>query len=139
MRTLTAFILAAPLSLAACAGLDRNDQGNLQPQSVTGPCEVRKFFIMNFTSARTELTVAANGQACTFTIFNPALQLITTAALITAPPSHGHAEAGLVLAGRSAAVSYTPQPGYTGPDSFSVTLEPNARGAIFGVTVRPAG
>ena len=131
--------LVLPLALLACTGLDRVDQGTLQPQQVTGPCQVKKFFIMDFTSARTYLSVAHNGVGCTFTIFNPDLQIVTTAALVTALPSHGHAEAGLLLAGRQAVISYTPQPGYMGSDSFGVTLEPNARGVIFTVGVQPPG
>ena len=129
--------LLFPIGVAACAGLDRSDRGNLQPQTVAGACNVKKFFILSLSTTPTDMTVANNGGGCTFTVFNPDLQIVTTAALVTSPPSHGEAAVGLLLGGRQAAVSYRPQPGYTGPDSFAVTLEPRDRGITLHVTVQP--
>ena len=137
LRTLGWLTLAVPLAVAACANLDRDDRGTLQPQTVSGPCDVKKFFILNLTAVKTTMSVAGTGQACTFTIFNPDLQIVTTAALVTTPPLHGHAEAGLPLAGRQASVSYTPQPGYAGPDRFTLTLEPHDRAVAVDVAVQP--
>ena len=131
--------LLLPLLLGACAGLDRNDQGRLQPQTVRGPCNAKKFFLLGFLSVDASLAVEDAGQACTLTLFNPDLQATLNAALVTTPPAHGHATAELVTLGRQAAISYTPQPGYTGPDTFSITIEPNAVGITFAVTVQPAG
>ena len=131
--------LLLPLLLGACAGLDRNDQGRLQPQTVRGPCNAKKFFLLGFLSVDASLAVEDTGQACTLTLFNPDLQATLNAVLVTTPPAHGHATAELVTLGRQAAISYTPQPGYTGPDTFSITIEPNAVGITFAVTVQPAG
>lgn len=132
-------LVLLPLLLASCAGLDRDDQGRLQPQTVRGPCQAKKFFLLGFISVDASLAVEDAAQACTLTILNPALQIVLNAALVTTPPAHGRATAELITLGRQAAISYTPQPGYTGPDSFSVTLEPNAVGITFAVTVQPAG
>lgn len=137
-RLLHSLLLLVPLFSASCADLARNDQGQLQPQTVRGPCQVKKFFILSFTSVRTEMTVGNVGQACSFTIFDPNLQIVLTAALVTQQPAHGRAAAELITAGRQAAVSYIPEPGYTGPDRFSVTLEPNAIGMTMAVTVQPS-
>ena len=38
-----------------------------------------------------------------------------------------------------AVASYTPQPGYAGPDHFTVTLEPHDRAVSVDVTVQPGG
>ncbi len=132
-----AALLLVPLGCASCAGLARNDQGVLQPQTVSGPCQVKKFFILSQTAVRTDLTVGNSGQACQFTLFNPDLQIVLNAALVTGRPEHGRATAELITAGRQAAVSYAPQPGYTGSDRFSITLEPNDRAVVFSVTVTP--
>lgn len=129
--------LLIPLCCASCAGLAANDQGVLQPQTVGGPCQVKKFFIMRLTSVHTDMTVGNAGQACSLALFNPDLQIVLSAALVTSRPAHGRATAELITAGRQAAVSYAPQPGYTGSDSFSVTFEPNAIGITFSVTVQP--
>jgi len=131
-------VLLAALFSTSCANLARNDQGRLQPQTVSGPCQVKKFFILGTTSVRTEMTVGNTGQACSFTLFNPDLQIVLSAALVTGQPAHGRATAELITAGRQAAVSYTPQPGYTGSDHFSVTLEPNDLGITLAVTVQPS-
>ncbi len=129
--------LLIPLWCVSCAGLARNDQGPLQPQTVRGPCQVKKFFILSQTSTHTEMTVGNAGQACDLTLFNPDLQVTLNAALVNSQPVHGRAAATLITAGRQAAVSYAPQPGYTGPDRFSVTFEPNDIGVTFSVTVQP--
>ena len=136
-RRIRRLLLLAPLFTASCAGLARDDQGLLQPQTVRGPCQVKKFYILSTTTVRTNMTVGNVGQACRFTIFNPALQVVLNAALVTGQPAHGIATAELITAGRQAEVSYTPQPGYTGPDNFSITLEPNALGVTIAVTVQP--
>ncbi len=137
-RWLRCLMFPIPLFFASRAGLSRNDQGPLQPQTVSGPCQVKKFFILGFTSVWTEMTVGNVGQACSFTIFNPDLQIVLTAALVTGQPTHGRATAALTTLGRQAAVSYIPQPGYTGPDQFSITLEPNDHGMTVAVTVQPS-
>lgn len=135
LRRLRRGLLLAPLLCASCAGLAGSDRGNLQPQTVSGPCRVKKFFILRTTSTPTEVTVGP-GPACRFTIFNPDLQIALNAALVTQQPAHGRATAELITGRRQAAISYEPQPGYTGPDQFSVTLQPNAWGMRFAVTVQ---
>jgi hypothetical protein len=130
--------LLIPLWCASCAGLASNDQGPLQPQTVSGPCQVKKFFILSLTSVPTEMTIGNTGQACSLTLLNADLQIALNAALVTSQPAHGRATAVLITGRRQAAVSYTPQPGYTGPDRFSITLEPNALGMTFSVTVQPS-
>ena len=125
--------------LPACSGdLAQTDQGNLQPQAVRGPCQVKKFFILDLRSAPTDMTVGNVGQACRFTVFNADLQIVLTNALVTEPPSHGQATASLITLGRQAEITYTPQPGYTGPDRFSVTLEPYSLGITLKVAVQAA-
>ena len=132
---LAALLLSAS-ALSACAGLARNDQGVLQPQTVRGPCEVKKFFLLSQRSAPTSLTVRNTGEACTFTLLNQDLQVFLTAALVTTPPSHGRATAELITAGTQGLVTYTPAPGYHGPDKFAVTFEPNALGVTLNVSVQ---
>lgn len=131
-------LLLIPLWCASCTGLARNDQGVLQPQTVSGPCQVKKFFLLGLRSVPTEMTVGNIGQACTFTLLNAALQIPLNAALVTGQPAHGRATADLITGRRQAEVSYFPQPGYAGPDSFSVTLQPNAVGVTVNVTVQPS-
>ena len=130
--------LLIPLWCASCAGLARNDQGVLQPQTVSGPCQVKKFFLLSQRSVPTEVTVGNTGQACTFTLLNADLQIALNAALVTGQPAHGRATAALITGRRQAEVSYVPQPGYAGPDRFSITLEPNAIGVTLNVTVQPS-
>ena len=136
-RLWQALPLVPLLCAASCAGLDRNDQGRLQPQTVQGPCEVKKFFLLPLRSVPTDMTVSNAGPACTFTLFDLNLQVVLTAALVTEQPTHGTAAAELTVAGRRAAISYAPRPGYTGPDRFSVTLEPGAVGVTVNVAVQP--
>ena len=130
-------LLLTPLICASCAGLARNDQGPLQPQTVSGPCQVKKFFILSQTSVHTDMTVGNTGQACSFTLFNPALQVVINAALVTTQPAHGRATAERISGARQVAVSYAPQPGYAGPDRFAITMEPNDLGVTFDVSVQP--
>ena len=137
-RGLRAGLMLLPLVAASCAGLDRNDQGNLQPQTVRGPCQVKKFFLLGLRSVPAEMTVGNTGAACTFTVLNPALQVLINAALVTGPASHGRAGVGLAYGNRQAVVSYAPQPGYVGTDQFSITLQPNATGITVNVTVQEA-
>ena len=132
------FLLLLPLLVTACAGLDRGDQGRLQPQTVSGPCQVQKFFILPITAVHTTMTVGNAGPACRFTVFNPDLQIVLTQALVTAPASHGRASVGLITLGRQAEIAYAPQPGYAGPDHFTVTLEPHDLAIAVAVTVQPA-
>ena len=128
---------ALPLALAGCAGLSANDPNLfLQPQTVSGPCTVKKFFLLSQTAVHTDMAVNGGGQACTFTVINPNLQAFPTASLITAQPAHGRAETGLGNGGRSPVVAYTPQPGYHGPDRFTVTIEPDDHAVAVAVTVR---
>ena len=128
-------VLLAAMAVASCAGLDRNDTGNLQPQAVSGPCDVKKFFLLRFTAVPTTMSVTNDGAACSFTILNPAQQFVITAALVTVQPSHGVAVITLPSLARQAAVAYTPAPGYVGPDRFTITLEPND--VAIAVTVEP--
>ena len=128
--------LCLPVLLASCAGLDRNDQGRLQPQTVNGPCDVKKFFLLGQTAVHTRMTVSNTGAACSITILNPDVQAIINAALVTERPQHGEATAGVLLNGVQAGASYQPVPGYTGPDHFTVTLEPNDHAISIDVTVR---
>ena len=136
-RTLLA--VALPLLAAACGDLSRNDQGRLQPQTVSGPCDVKKFFLVTLTTIHTEMTVAPSAGACSMTLVNPDLQIFNTAALVTTPPSHGQATAGLLTGATQVGVTYTPQPGFTGTDSFAITIEPADRGVTFAVRVAPRG
>lgn len=121
--------------LASCAALQNNTQGPLQPQSVTGPCQIKPFFLLDLRSVPAEMTIANTGQACTFTLINPALNVVVNAALLTVPAQHGQAQSGVTQGARQAVVSYTPAPGYAGADTFRVTLEPNAVGITVNVTV----
>ena len=132
-------VLLAPLLCMSCVGanLDRDDQGRLQPQTVRGPCQVKKFFILAVTTVPTDMTVANTGQACDLTLFDPNLQLTLSAALLTGQPAHGRAAAILSNVARQVAISYAPRPGYAGPDQFRVTLEPNDLGITFNVIVTP--
>ena len=78
------------------------------------------------------------GQGCTFAVFNPAQQVFVNAALITEPATRGLAQAAQASGGLQGAATYTPQPGYTGPDHFTVTFEPEDRAVSVAVTVQPA-
>lgn len=137
VRLFHALVIALPLTTANCAGFDRDDQGKLQPQTVRGPCQVKKFFLLSTTTVHTDMTVDDAGQACTFTVLNPNLQAFPSATLVTEQPAHGRATAGLTNGGRSRIVSYTPQSGYSGTDRFTVTIEPNAHSIAVAVTVKP--
>ena len=137
-RRIRPLLAALPLLVSGCAGLDRSDQGRLQPQAVSGPCQVDKFYILPITAVHTRMTIGNAGQACAFTIFNPDLQVVLTNALVSDPPAHGRATAELVTLGRQGQVSYTPQPGYTGTDRFTITLEPQDLAVAVAVTVQPA-
>ena len=133
LRSVLALALLAPF--AGCAGLGEYAQGPLQPQSVTGPCRVDSFFFLNLRSVPARMQIANTGEACTLTLINPALNAVVNAALLTGPARHGRADTGLISGNRQAIVSYRPEPGYVGPDKFDVTLEPNAVGITFEVTV----
>lgn len=108
--------------------------GPTQPQSVTGPCHVRQFFIVALGTSNTTMRTTAD-QACAFTLFNPDLQQFQTAALVTRPPLHGQARAGLLQGGRMAEVSYRPAPGFVGRDRFTATIEPADKVVIVTVSV----
>jgi hypothetical protein len=134
-RSFTRLIAAGRLGLLAGAGLGLAAFSPTQPQSVVGPCQVKSFFIVALGTSNTTMTVEGP-QACQFTLLNPDLQLFQSAAWITTPPKHGQAQATLIEGGRSAAVTYTPAPGYTGPDRFTATIEPNDKAVIVTVAVR---
>jgi hypothetical protein len=121
--------------VASCATIESNTQGPLQPQSVAGPCTVKRFFLLANRSVPTQMSIANTGTACTFTLINPALNAVVNAALVTGGAKHGHADAAVINGARQAAVSYMPAPGYTGPDKFDITLEPNAVGVTVDVMV----
>jgi hypothetical protein len=123
----TTAILATAMLLGAA--------GPLQPQTVEGPCQVKPFFIVGFGTSNTDMAISAPGQACTFTVINPDLQAVQSGALVTTQPTHGRAEAGLILGGTSAAIRYTPAAGYIGTDRFTATIEPNDKAVIVSVTV----
>ena len=129
--------LLVPVLVTACAQMAANTQGPLQPQTVSGPCQVQRFLLLDQRSVPVKMSVTNTGQACSFLIFNPALNLTLSAALITGPASHGRAEAAVINTGRQVGVSYAPAPGYAGPDRFSVTWEPGGSGATFDVAVTP--
>jgi hypothetical protein len=138
MARRAAILIAALPLLASCAAIENNTQGPIQPQSVSGPCQVKPFFLLGLRTVPVELTTANTGQTCTFLLINPALNVVVDAALVTVPAQHGQARSGLTPGARQAVVSYTPAPGYAGPDMFRVTLEPNAVGITVNVTVTPA-
>ena len=137
VRVSWAVLAAAAMALSACGDLTRTDQGRLQPQTVDGPCTVKKFFLVRETAMHTNLSVGNSRDACQFSLINPDLQVFLTAALVTDQPLHGTATAGLLRSGTQATVSYVPQPGYTGPDHFTFTLEPGDAAVSVAVTVTP--
>ena len=134
--TLKPLLVLLPLLAASCALPPGDAGGPLQPQGVTGPCQVKPFFFLSLRSVPAELTVRNTGEACTFTLVNYAFQTYLNAALVTMPASNGRATAELISGNFQALVTYVPRPGYTGPDRFSVTLEPNATGVTVNVTVQ---
>ena len=125
----------AVLALASCGPLPEYSQGPLQPQVVSGPCEVKTFFLLALRSVPTTMTVRNTGEACTMVLVNPALNAVINAALLTGQPAHGRASSGLISGNRQAVVTYVPAPGFVGADRFDVTLEPNAVGVTFNVVV----
>ena len=110
-----------------------------QPQTVIGPCKVKSFFIVAGGTSDTKMTVTGSGKPCAFTLIYSAFNRFQTAALITNLPAHGRAEAYLIEGGTSALVSYTPAPGYSGPDKFTATIEPGNKAVIVTVAVRAPG
>jgi hypothetical protein len=135
IRSVAAVSALALVGLSSCGPLPQYSQGPLQPQAVSGPCDVKKFYLLSLLSVPTDLTIRNTGEACTMTLVNPALNAVINAALLSGRPTHGQATSGLTPGGRQAVVTYVPQPGYTGPDKFDVTLEPNAVGITFNVMV----
>ena len=123
------------LAASSCAGV-QGGGGPLQPQTVTGPCQVKPFFFLGLRAVPTDLVIRNTGEACSFSLVNYANQVFLNAALVTVPASHGRADAQLVSGNFQALVSYVPQPGYAGPDRFTVTLEPGATGVAVNVTVQ---
>jgi len=130
-------LLLAPL-LAGCVDAGSYVPGPLQPQAVSGPCQVERFFFLPQRSRPTTMTVANTGQACRFVVINGALNAVVDAALLTQSPSHGQAQPEVINGRTQVAVSYVPAPGYVGPDRFEVTLEPDAYGITVNVAVTPA-
>ena len=135
MRARTLMVVV-PLVAASCAGPNGGGGGPLQPQSVSGPCQVKPFFFLAQRAAPTDLVVRNTGEACTFVLVNYATQTYLNAALVTVPASHGRATAGLVSGNFQVSVSYVPQRGYAGPDRFVVTIEPGGTGVTLNVTVQ---
>ena len=136
LSAMTRTLAYAAAIVTAAIGL--GGAGPTQPQTVSGPCRVKEFFIVGFGTSNTDMDVTGP-QACTFTVINPDLQVFQTGALITTPPSHGQASAGLVNGGTSAAISYTPAPGFAGVDKFTATIEPSDKAVIVTVRVGAAG
>lgn len=139
MAIKTVFQFAVVLTCFAavsCTGVNQVNGSLLQPQTTTGPCTVKKFYLVGLNSTHTDMTVDAGTEACQFTLINPDQQIVNDAALITGRPAHGVATAELIVQGRSVAVSYRPEPGYQGTDKFEVTVQPRARGITFAVTVQ---
>lgn len=133
---LRSFVLVGLLTaLTSCAAILNNTQGPLQPQSVVGPCQVKPFFFLGLRSVPAEMNVVNTGETCTLMLVNPALNVVVDAALLTAPPGHGQASTGVTPGSRQAVVTYVPARGYSGPDQFKITLEPNAVGVTFNVVV----
>jgi hypothetical protein len=128
-----AVLLFASLVLTSCAGT--TSTGPLQPQAVNGACQVKPFFLVALSATPVSMTVDGSGQECSFTVINPDLQAIQSAALVTEPAAHGLADAGLINGHASAAISYRPAPGYTGPDLFTVTIEPGDKTLTVAVNV----
>lgn len=85
------------------------------------------------------MSVSNTGQACQFTLINPALDRVIDAALVTVAAQRARADAQLIGGNRQVLVSYTPSPGYSGPDRFGITLEPGATGVAVDVTVQAGG
>ena len=130
-------LVLLPVIAGSCAQYPAGNAGGpLQPQGVTGPCQVKPFFLLGLRSVPAQLTIRNTGEACTFTLVNYAFQQYLNAALVTMPASNGSATAQLISGNFQALVTYMPRPGYTGPDRFSVTLEPNATGVTVNVIVQ---
>ena len=129
--------LLAPVLVTGCAQMGANMQGPLQPQAVSGPCQVERFLLLDQRSVPAKMSVANTGQACSFLIFNPALNLTLTGAVVNGAASHGRAEAAVINTGRQVGISYTPAPGYAGPDRFAVTWFPFGSGVTVDVAVTP--
>jgi hypothetical protein len=125
-----------PLVCAACTNPGGATQGTAQPQSISGPCTVERFFIEPYSTSNTHMVVNGTAQTCRFTLFNPDLQLVQNAALLTENPTHGRAEVAVANGDRSVAISYTPAPGYIGPDRFTATIEPGDKTVRVSVTAR---
>jgi hypothetical protein len=113
-----------PLMSASCVPPGDATAGRIQPQSINGPCDVKKFFIVPFTRTFTDMTLSNPTQTCRFTMFNADLQLIQNAALLTQPPQRGQAVVELINGNRQVAISYTPGPGFAGSDQFTATVQP---------------
>ena len=135
IRSVVAVSALALVGLNSCGPLPEYSQGPLQPQAVSGPCDVKKFYLLSVRSVPTDLTIRNTGETCTITLVNPALNAVINAALVTGQTAHGRATSGLTLGARQAVITYVPQPGYAGADKFAVTLEPNAVGITFNVMV----
>lgn len=140
MRRQTPALKVAGRSLAlVAAAIGLSGAVWTQPQTVVGPCTMKSFFIVSFGTSNTQMTVDRGAKACEFTLIYSPFNRFQTAALITSLPRHGQARAALIEGGTSAAVSYTPAPGYVGPDTFTATLQPGDKAVIVSVTVKPPG
>jgi hypothetical protein len=130
---ISSLLLVSSLGLAACSSAPGT--GPLQPQAVNGTCQVKPFFLVGLSATPVTMTVDGNGQGCSFSVINPDLQAIQSAALITVPAGHGRAEAGLAYGGATAVIRYQPAPGYAGADRFTATIEPGDKALSVGVTI----
>ena len=127
--------LAFAAALEGCGVLNPNAPNVfVQPQTVSGPCTVKKFFLLSQTAVHAEMNITGPG-TCSFVAISPDIQAFPTASLLTRQAEHGQASTGLVNGGRSAGVSYTPQPGFHGMDRFTVTIESNDYAIEVAVTV----
>jgi hypothetical protein len=122
--------------MTACAHPGPNPY--VQPQTVTGPCTVKSFFIVPLRATPTEMKVENTGEPCVVSMFNPDLGAVQDAAFVTSRPTHGQVVTQVQGGDRgSVIVVYKPAQGYSGPDSFLVTFEPEARDVLFNVMIAP--
>ncbi len=128
-------VVLIPLAAASCAGPGPT-QGALQPQSASGPCTIKGFFLARTERSYTDMQVDSSGQACRFTLINPDLQMVENVVWVTEPPLHGRAEASLIDGNQAVGLAYTPTPGYAGVDRFTTTIEPGDTAVTFHITVR---
>ena len=84
-------------------------------------CTVSSFSINPGRESVAAMTVGNDGGWCNVTVHQPG-PTPYDAGLLTVEPSHGKVYIHEV--GDDTRIDYTPDPGYAGPDTFSVTLLP---------------